>query len=75
MFTAPALSDIVTSNTHKLTEISHDFLPISHFFPSSGSEYHIFLHFGGWQVCKRPINALRSVYFCTSMAHLVKGTV
>ena len=46
MFTAPALSDIVTSSTHKLTEISHDFLLISHFFPSSGSEYHIFCLLG-----------------------------
>ena len=44
-------------------------------FLSSRFRISHYLPFGGWQVCKGPLNALHSVRFFTSMAHLVKGTV
>ena len=56
--------------------ISRLFTHFSLFSPALGPESHIFfLPFGGCWVCKRPLNALHSLSFCTSMAHLVKGTV
>ena len=39
------------------------------------AHFSLLSHSGGWQVSKRPLNALHSVFFWTSMAHLVKGAV